>query len=48
MKCPYCKHPIFQFQETRARIDKETEEEKIYHKHCFEMLLNELIEKMRE
>lgn len=48
MICPYCNQPILKRQEARLRIDKETGEEKVYHRSCFEMYLNELIDKVKE
>lgn len=48
MKCEYCKDKILKFQKTRTRVDRETEKEKVYHERCYERLLDELIEKMRE
>lgn len=48
MICPYCQNPILEGQKTRLRIDKETEDIKRYHKACYEMYLNELIDKVRE
>ena len=47
MKCEFCKNPILKHQETRIRIDRDGKIVKKYHKGCFELCLDKIVEKVK-
>ena len=46
-KCYYCGDKIWDFDETKTRMDRD-EKELLYHKGCYEIYLEEIMEKVRD